>query len=377
MVRKLFKTRFLRIIYLAIPGVCLFFCQLSQLSAQAADPIPAIGELIQSEYHVDSKLTPGFILGIVLPDTSIVYSFGNHGAGDTSQISPNEIFDISGLTKVFTAELVYYLETEKSLNLDLPLKEMLPEHFHNSHYSDLTLQALLNHASGLPRKPYGMGKFEDNKDQPYASLSKDSLLKLYNDLQPALNKKGNRRSFSYSHLNYALIEISLEKHYEKLFPFMMSQLIFLPMGMNSSSISTLNEPNQMISPGYDKAAQPGDAMIFSSYGASLGMRSTLNDLMAFSRYKLDRLEYDKKWKKQAKFVGGGIRRHLDVDHGWYVLWKRKKPVIYSHSGHGNIHTAYMHLVPETGIGLILLANSATGTEDLSLKILNLLHDYKL
>lgn len=357
--------------------LCLILCHFSSAWSQFSDPVPAIEKLLNEEYHISPKITPGFILGIVLPDTNIVYAFGNNGQEDSRLLSEYDIFELAGLTKVFTSTLINQLTCYDTSFILKRVNELLSPDLRNPQLTELTIVHLLEHRSGLPFTPFGLGKFELEPEQSYAHYPKDTLLRFYQRYEPSILRTGNPGNFSYAHINYALLEVLIESYFGEPYTNLMRDQLFVPLKMHNSSISAIGHENTELAPGFDLGGNPGNAMRFSSFGGALGMCSSLSDLITFSRTVLNQLPVSAKWRRLLSFSGGGIRRNLDVDNGWYVLWKRKKPVIYSHSGHSNMHSAYMHLVPETGIAVIILANSSTGTPELGLKILDLLHFYRL
>ena len=158
---------------------------------------------------------------------------------------------------------------------------------------------------------------------------------------------------------------------------LLKSYLFYPLDLNSIQISSDKLSNASLTPGYNLAMKKSIPLKFSSFQAAVGMRSTLEDLMKFCQYKIGQSYPDKYKRKIGFFQGAGISRKLYFENGWYIIKSKKGKFIYSHSGRTNGHSAYMHFIPETKTGVVLLANSAKGTEDLSLLILRLINNYKI
>jgi hypothetical protein len=63
--------------------------------------------------------------------------------------------------------------------------------------------------------------------------------------------------------------------------------------------------------------------------------------------------------------------------GWHIVKSKKWYNVLTHSGMSSGHHAYISIVPETRTGVIILANSVIGTEDLSFLILKMInHSWK-
>lgn len=353
------------IIILSVPLISL--CQEDQLRTE-------IEKIIWHDTSIDFEETPGFITAIILPDTHFILSFGSMSKLDTNPLEPTDLFEIGGLAKVFTTELVWKLEQSGMLLSAAKVNSLLPIPFGNPALNDLSLIDLINHRSSLPKIPQGLGSVEQDADQPYEHFTKTQVLQYYQNYVPRKRKK---EGFIYSHYNYALMECALEYHSKKDLESLLKSYLFYPLDLNSIQISSDKLSNASLTPGYNLAMKKSIPLKFSSFQAAVGMRSTLEDLMKFCQYKIGQSYPDKYKRKIGFFQGAGISRKLYFENGWYIIKSKKGKFIYSHSGRTNGHSAYMHFIPETKTGVVLLANSAKGTEDLSLLILRLINNYKI
>ncbi len=121
-------------------------------------------------------------------------------------VSQRSIFDLASLTKIIaTTSLVMVLVESGRLDLDAPLREILPEECkENSALSPITFRHLLSHTSGLPAwRPF----FEDLKTSP--ALGRKALL--YKNLLNIKPDANPGEILVYSDLGFLIIGYVLEK----------------------------------------------------------------------------------------------------------------------------------------------------------------------
>lgn len=168
--------------------------------------------------------TPGVSIAIVKGDR-IVYSkcFGlaNNDTGAT--VTPDMLFQIGSVTKMFTAALAVSLAEEGKVKLDAPVgdyvKGLAPK------LSQITLHQLLTHTSGLKDEPAEYGPHDESALADYPRTWKDE----YRMLEPG-------RIFSYSNLGFSLAGLVAQTAGGKPYAELMSDRLFKPLGMKSASI---------------------------------------------------------------------------------------------------------------------------------------------
>ena len=123
-----------------------------------------------------------------------------------------------------------YLDTLEAAACDLI--RSLPSEFQNPRLQSLTLLDLLNHNVPFPRRPSGFGEFEEDPQNPYQYYSKQNLLRYFARYVPV---KG-MSEFSYSHINYALLEIVIESATGLTFGDALDNYVLQPLGMDNSCL---------------------------------------------------------------------------------------------------------------------------------------------
>ncbi len=146
----------------------------------------------------------------------------------TDSLQVEDKFQLSSVSKMFTAEAVMILKNEGKIDYDADIREYIPEW----PYEGVTTRLLLNHRSGLSRyESLADAKWPDRK-QPFLN---DDMIDYYVKYTPDPYFKPNG-GFNYSNVNYALLATIIERVSGMSFADYMRINIFEPLGMNDSYI---------------------------------------------------------------------------------------------------------------------------------------------
>ena len=164
----------------------------------------------------------------------------------TDSIQENDIFQLSSVSKMFTAEAIMILRNEGLIDYDLDIREYIPEF----PYEGVTTRLLLNHRSGLSRyESLADAKWPDRK-QPFLN---EDMIEYYAKYKPNPYFKPNG-GFNYSNVNYALLASIVERVSGMPFADYMRVNIFEPLGMDNSYIYEMN-PDEPVSLYIDDVVQ--------------------------------------------------------------------------------------------------------------------------
>ena len=119
------------------------------------------------------------VVGIISPNGTQVYSYGNISKANSTKVNGNTIFDTASITKTFTTTLFADMVKQGLVNLDDPIGKYLPATVkiptYNGH--EITLEDLATHTSGLPDFPVGwIRNHTYTTQQVYSFLSNTSLM---------------------------------------------------------------------------------------------------------------------------------------------------------------------------------------------------------
>lgn len=142
---------------------------------------------------------------------------GGHVAkGSEIEVTPETLFDLASVTKLYTATLAAKLHASGEVDLDAPL----------SHWSDIsgplgamTARSLLTHSSGLA--PEWVEK--DSRSATIQSLLSQT---------PRLEREGK---LVYSCTGYSLFSVALEQRYGRKFDVLVSEHLLQPIGLKSTT----------------------------------------------------------------------------------------------------------------------------------------------
>lgn len=126
---------------------------------------------------------PGAVFGILRSDTApsgngteerVVVAAGVTNVNTGQQVTPDTLFQIGSITKTWTATLVLQLVAEGKLDLDAPIRNVLPDFklSDESAAATVTMRHLLTHTSGIDGDIFtDTGRGEDCIGKYVASLS--------------------------------------------------------------------------------------------------------------------------------------------------------------------------------------------------------------
>lgn len=332
-----------------------------------------IEKLIRYETEIDFEKTPGFVIGIVAGDSCRALPFGSQRKDTIMPPGKHTLFEIGGLTHVFTAALASRLAAEGIIHPDSSINCYLPENQRNSSADVLSVLRFLTHTSGLPGLPFGIGKMETDDRQPYSNYAKTDLLTFFKNYHFKKNETGK---YQFSHVNYALLEVALEQAAGRDFESLLFEKICHPLGLKNTEITLDEMKLSKLAPGFEKSGAPALPWQFQSYSGALGLKSDASDLMLFLK---SQLKPPPGFEPPLLGAGGRgffpteIRKDTWVAWGWHVIRRRRRPDIVTHTGATAGHRAAIAFTPETGAGVVILSNATFGFDGLEYLVLDLVN----
>lgn len=335
---------------------------------QVDDLHQEISKIIRFDTEVNYQKTPGFIVSVIDNDQVYYYAFGSKFPHQNVPLSHTDIFEIGSVTKVFTATLIHIFVNKGMIKMGDKVNKFLPDVYQNPRLEQLSLADLIYHRSSLPKRPSFFGKMEKDAKNPYAHYKKIELLQFYRDYIP------KKKSFEYSHTNYALLEVIIENITNKSFQDVIKDEIFAPLQMDASFVDFTENKDNIITPGFDRSTLSTQPWTFSSFKASEGIKSNSTDLVKFVNAFLQGQspEYVIPKSDDAE----SFNKRLGINMGWQTIHMGDFDIL-THTGKTSGHAAFIGMVRESKTAVIILANSSEGTEDLGLQILRMInHNWK-
>ena len=144
------------------------------------------------------------------------------------EIDVKDVFQLSSVSKMFTAEAIMILKSRGLLDYDEDIRKYVPEF----PYEGITVRMLLTHRSGLSRYETLADKNWPDKKMPFTN---EDMIQYYVKYKPDPYFKPNN-GFHYCNVNYAMLASIVERVSGKSFVDFMREDVFDAIGMKNSYI---------------------------------------------------------------------------------------------------------------------------------------------
>ncbi len=167
---------------------------------------------------------------LVSKNGNIIYkrSFGYADYDARLALDDNTMFDCGSVTKEFTAMGILLLKDQGRISYADTLRKFFPE----LPYTNVTIQQLLTHTSGMPD---GFELIEKHFDHSRIATNADLVRLLAEEKPPLLFKPGE--NLMYSGTGFNLLASIIEKLSGKSYNSYMEERIFRPLGMLHTQVA--------------------------------------------------------------------------------------------------------------------------------------------
>lgn len=314
---------------------------------------------------------PGLSAAVV-HDQEVVWigAFGLADRESGSAATPETIYSVCSISKLFTSLGVMQLRDEGRLRLDDPVGRHLPWFTLRQtapEWGDITIEGMLTHSSGLPREsdhPYWTGP---EFPFPTAEAIRDGLSR-QETLYPA------EQYFQYSNLGMALLGEIVAARAGTSYTDYITRRVLTPLGMSSTTPEIpAAEHGHRMAVGYGSLNREGvrDRMpLFQARGiaAAAGYASTAGDLAAFLRWQFRLLRSGTNVEVlRAPTLREMHRVHWvdrDMTSSWglgFAVWRNDNRTFVGHGGSCPGYRSQVLLDTEHRIGVVVLANAMINT----------------
>ncbi|MBR0795375.1 serine hydrolase [Bradyrhizobium jicamae] len=306
---------------------------------------------------------PGGLAAAVYADGELTFFDYGFADGATKRpVTPDTLFSLASLRKLFEATLVALGTERGELRLDDPVSKYLPE-LHGDYVSRVTIGELVTHTSGLLLPT-------DHPPWPNETFSRDQLIAMLNAWTPQAGEAPGKQRI-YTHAGYVLLQLVLERRYGIPISALIESRILRPLGMNSTFIPERGEDNRSVAQpaimqrmvqGYSYQGMPigppGNQQSYYDFPGTGQMFSSTHDLGAFIRACLDGAVIDPELRTALEMTEREQFR-VDETFGQAMAWEHVRldnVTVIDKPGGLNNASAYVGLVPSHRLGIVLLAN---------------------
>ncbi len=313
-------------------------------------------EASQNDKLAIAVISEGYVYEYFLPDEST--------ADTISGLTDSAVFEIGGLSKVFTAYLAAALIKEGILSPEDRLEQFFPEI--NDQLSPevaaISLREMIVHTSGLQRQMGGIVDLDD----PYSQYNEELLLEQISTTQISKKKK-----FLYSHFAYGILSHIIERASGLSYEELLIRYLSKPLQLNH--LYTDNSPAHLRLEGKRLNQKAAKNWTFPVMVGTEGLESSLHDLALFTQAFLVAKE-ESAFAFCLESQEQTEKRGLHMAWGWHVFQKGKRQApIYTHSGRTGGFSSYVAFVPDTNTAVILLSNSRNSLDMMGIELLEFIN----
>ncbi|WP_299361475.1 serine hydrolase [Winogradskyella sp.] len=344
--------------------IMVLFVGLSPCQENQMEKIDRINDLL-SELNEREMFNGGFMIGT---ERKILYNevFGKSDAVLQQNLEVSAKFGIASVNKTLTATLIMKMIELEYLSLDSKLIDFFP----NLPYSDITVDHLLTHTSGIPF--YYDHLIKNNWDKSN-QLTNDKLFSLYEKIKPKQEFPAGTK-FSYSNAGYMFLAGIAEKASNKTYDELLEEHLFKPLDMqNTSRLINIDDKDLSLAKGHKLSIKKGDYVplkYHEDYNSFLdayfrdrkgagGLNSTMLDLwkfgVAIKGSKILSSELTKKMLTPTKTSNGKLHPY---SKGWQLERTNGKKNI-GHRGGSEGENCFFRIALDEDFTYFLVSNYST------------------
>jgi len=228
----------------------------------------------------DRTTNTGTYIGVtasyIADETTRFFQIGETGGPQSRPITPDTVFEIGSLTKVFTAVLLADMVRTGELSYSDTIAYLAPEGTEfPSEIGAITLAQLSTHVSGLPRRPSNLPA--EREFGPYARYSAADLFSFLRESELAAEPGTN---YAYSNLGMGLLGELLATKAGMSYGQLLQSRIFGPLEMDTTVTHGLPEGQDFAQP-HDMLSRPTARWDFDALAGAGAIRSTARDMAIF------------------------------------------------------------------------------------------------
>ncbi len=293
--------------------------------------------------------------------------FFNYGSADGARpITSDVLFNLGSVGKVFDTALMALADLKGELSLDDPVANYVAELQQGGDVRSITLRQLATYTSGfvLP---------QDHPPWPWETFTLPQFIATLNRWSADQDHEPGKQMI-YSHAGFVLLRLALERRFGLPYDELMKQRLLEPLGLRSTTLpvaaadATLNPRGEIPAALARRAVQgystdgtptgaPGDLQGYYHWLGTGQMYGSARDLAVFLTANLGELPEQAALQEAMRRAQQGvfaIREDLEQALAWEVH-KGPETIIDKFGGMDNA-AAYIGLVPEQKVGIVILGN---------------------
>lgn len=317
------------------------------------------------EKHLYYHDVPGLVTGVMI-NGEMVFAKGFGCADQDRQkpMTPETVFHMASISKLFTATAVMQLQEKGIVNIDRPILEYLKDFQPTApEFSKITIRHMLSHTSGLP----------DCDDYEWEKArSDDKALHDYVMAQQGIELlHAPEERFFYSNIAYEILGELIQIQTGMCFEDYCKTHIMDPLGMKNSDFRKNRIPEHTLALPHvkDDKKHVSISRIFPynrAHSPSSTLYSTVVELGYFSRGMMEILKGKREdvlkdfTLKEMMSPQAGIKKGERIGLGWFIS-DYSDTLFLGHEGNDIGFRTTFALIPEKQRAIFVLANLQTAS----------------
>jgi D-alanyl-D-alanine-carboxypeptidase/D-alanyl-D-alanine-endopeptidase len=340
---------------------------------------PATGEdfdrLVAAAAEKNARRHPGLVVGAVdaIRTQQAITGVGHIRLPAGPAPTDKTLWEIGSITKVFTGLLLAIAVVRREVTLDTPVRELLPAGATvlSRDGVEITLEHLTTHRSGLPRSPVGFRTEVRTvllgRGNPYSEITDERMLEFV--ARTELRRTPGTGRIAYSNVGGALLGLALVYHAgASSYAELVRQRICEPLAMAQTTVLEEADFDQLAT-GYTARRRPVEHWTLTGLAGAGALVSSAADMLRFLTAQL-RPESSELGEAitfgQTERYGG---RRFGIGLGWIRMPARSGMTLWHNGGTGGFRS-FAGIVPERGVGVVMLANSRRSCDRAAVRLLS-------
>ena len=291
-------------------------------------------------------------------------SFFNYGWADRAEerrIMTDTLFNLASLRKVFETTLLAQAVHKGELRLEDPAAKYVAELQQGGDIRRVTLGQLATHTSGLLLP-------QDHPPWPDRGYTLPEFIRTLNAWKA---EKSPGQQHLYTHAGFIVLQLALERAYGTPIDELIEQRLLRPLGMSSTVLARGDDgPHGRLPPelrsraaqGYGDKSEPigapGDQTSYYHWPGTGQMYSSPRDMALFLATNLGDPPLERSLREAIALAHRGVLRIGPYNRqalAWEII-SGKGPAIVEKYGGLNNASAYIGMVPDRKLGIVILGN---------------------
>jgi CubicO group peptidase (beta-lactamase class C family) len=328
----------------------------------ASEPTPIVEPLVTNDSSAynsevkdffEKKLFQGNFNGGVLVAKGNTIIYENYKGFPDLRLKQKNIDEytpmhVASVSKNFAAAAILKLTEENKLTITQPVTDFFPAF----PYTDVNVEMLLSHRSGLPDYMHFMEKYWTDKTK---LATNQDVLNAMIAYKPNIEFKAGTR-FNYSNTNFILLALIIEKLTGLPYPEFMKKTFFEPLQMEDTYVASITDINA-VTPSFQASGRYWQTDFMEATYGDKNIYTTPRDILRWTLALSTGKIIHKSLLDSAFIPYSNERKSVhNYGFGWRLLMlPNDKKVIY-HNGRWHGTNAALAMLPEDNVTIIVIGN---------------------